>query len=366
VTSPIQKKPMERNRLKEPKFQNKKRKAAYMRVTTRLAQESEHYFGEQNPPIFSIVRIFSRPFSDIVQCRVQWPQRNFGIYIKFSLVQKKKEGEHERILRNTTREIDVMQKFSDFFSQENAVSVPDVVAFFPDELAVVTKEKEGLPLMKLIVGSAKGKPCSKDLNLLKQACYSIGHALRVFQKMPLIDTGRDELPSNLIAYIDLRLKLLSDSGFIKTSESLHVLHYIEKQLSKIDKTTLTLCGVHGDLSLGNVLISPEYVVFLDLGMYRKGTSYFDLAFFYQHLDDFRTNPFFLKSTIIQLQDAFLEGYQEDSIREKPLFLAYYVRNSVNQLLDLSRTNHLSLIKKIYQKWQYRSSLCNLKIIVEKN
>ncbi|MEC4678699.1 MAG: phosphotransferase, partial [Nitrospirota bacterium] len=261
MASQVLKKTMEQHALKNPKFQSKKRKAAYTRVTTRLTQESKHYFGEPSPPVFSIVRIFSRPFSEIIQCRIRWPQRSFGLYIKFSLVKENIEGEHKRILNNTEREIEVTRKFFDFFSEEHGVSVPEVIAFFPDDLAVVTKEKEGLPLMKLIVSSARGKPRSRDLDLLKNACYSIGHALTVFQKMPVINTGRDELPSNLISYVDLRLKILSESGFIKTSECLHVLHYLEQQLAKIDEQTLSLCSVHGDLSLGNVLISSEHVVF---------------------------------------------------------------------------------------------------------
>lgn len=346
-----------------PEFHNEKQEAAYIRVVARLAQKSKDYFGESNP-VFSIVRIFQRPFSHIIQCIVQFRQRRLGIYIKFSLVKKNVTGEHERILKNTKREVEVTREFSDFFLAEHSVSVPDVIAFFPDELAIVTKEKEGVSLMSLIAQTGKGKPGTENLALLKHACCLVGNALKIFQKMPVLNMGKDELPSNLISYVDLRLKILSESDCIKIKECIDILNYLEQQLAKIDEQTLSLCSVHGDLSLGNVLISPEHVVFLDLGMYRKGPSCFDIAFFYQHLDDFFTNPFFLKSTITQLQDAFLEGYGEDGIQQNPLFLSYYVRNSVNQLLDLSRTNKLSLIKKIYQKWQYRSSLSKLKRTIQ--
>lgn len=351
---------------KAPQFHNKKQKAAYTRVTARLAQESEHYFGKGIEPIFSIMRIFHRPFSDIIQCEVQLGQSRFGIYIKFSLVKESVDGEHERILKNTTREVEVTRKFSDFFLEERAVSVPDVIAFFPDEMAIVTREKEGVPLMSLIAQTGKGKPGVEKMDLLKQTCYLVGNSLKVFQKMPVINTGKDELPSNLISYVDLRLNLLLESGFIQMKERLNVVNYLEKQLEKIDEQALNFCSVHGDFALGNILISADEVVFLDLGMYRQGPLSFDLAYFYQHLDDLITNPFFLGKTITHLQDAFLEGYSENSIRESPLFLSYYVRNVVNQLLDLSRTDHLSPIKKIYQKWQYRQYLSNLNKIILKN
>ncbi|NOY84207.1 MAG: aminoglycoside phosphotransferase family protein [Nitrospirae bacterium] len=349
-----------------PQFYSEKQKAAYTRVTTRLAQESERYFGECVPPVFSIVRIFRRPFSDIIQCVVQFDQKSFGVYIKFPLVKENVEGEYERIHKNTKREVEVTKEFSSFFSNERAVSVPDVIAFFPDELVIVTKEKEGVPLMSLIAQTGKGKPGSEKLDLLKHACFQVGKALKVFQKMPVLNMGKDELPSNLISYVDLRLRLLLEHGFIQMKERLNVVNYLEKQLEKTDGQTLNLCSVHGDFALGNILISGDQVVFLDLGMYRQGPPSFDFAYFHQHLDDLITNPFFLGTTITHLQDAFLKGYSENFIRESPLFLSYYVRNMVNQLLDLSRTDRLSPIKKIYQKWQYRQYLSNLKKVIQKN
>jgi len=352
--------------IKTQEFHSENLKAAYTRVTTRLAKESEHYFSERGFPVFSIVRIFRRPFSDIIQCVVQLNNIYFGIYVKFSLVNKNVEGEHDRILKNAMREVEVTKFFSEIFSNEQAVSVPEVIAFFPDEMAIVTKEKEGVPLMKLIVGSANGKPGTKKLDLLKHACYSVGNALKVFQKMPLINTGKVELPSNLVSYVDLRLKLLLEPGFITMKDYRNALNFLEKQLEKIDGQALKFCSVHGDLALGNILISSDQVIFLDLGMYRQGPPSFDPAYFYQHLDDLITKPFFLRATIVHLQDAFWEGYSENSIRDSPLFLSYYVRNIVNQLLDLSRINHLSPIKKIYQKWQYRRCIFNLNKVIQEN
>jgi len=353
------------DRAKKNQFPTERLKEAYTLVTTRMAHDPKYYFGENFTPVFSILRIFCRPFSDIVQCTVQLGQIRFGLYIKFSRVKENVEGEHDRILENTKREVDVTRKFWTFFSAEQAISVPEVIAFFPDALAVVTKEKKGVPLMALIGSSVKGFPSTKKLNLLKHACYLIGNALKVFQNMPLINTGKKELPSNLTSYVDLRLKLLLEPGFIQMKERLNVLNYLEKQLEKIDNQALNFCSVHGDFALGNILISGDQVVFLDLGMYRQGSPSFDPAYFHQHLDDLITNPFFLGKTITHLQDAFWEGYSKNSIRESPLFLSYYVRNMVNQLLDLSRTDHLSPIKKIYQKWQYRQYRSNLNKVIKK-
>ncbi len=349
--------------IKSQDFHSETLKATYNRVTRRMSQESERYFGERGLPVFSIVRIFRRPFSDIIQCTVQLNNIFFGIYIKVALVNNVK-GEHERILKNTTREVEVIKSFFEFFSNEQTVSVPEVIAFFPDEMAIVTKEKEGASLMDLIVGFGKGRLGNKNRDLLKQACCSIGNAIMVFQKMPLINTGNDELPSNLISYVDLRLKLLLDPGFIAMKDYRNILNFLEQQLAKIDGQPWSPCGVHGDFSLGNVLISSDQAVFLDLGMYRQGPSCFDLSYFCQHLDDFLSNPFFFKSTITLMQDAFFEGYQDDSIRQTPLFLSYYVRNSVNQLLDLSRTKDLSLLRRVNQKRQFIYSVSSLKSFIQ--
>lgn len=351
---------------KTTQFYSEETKAAYLRVTSRLAQESKYYFGEGAVPVFSIVRIIRRPFSDVIQCTVQFDKNSFGLYIKFALVKKNVDGDRERILKNVNREVEVTKQFSAFFSKEPSVSVPEIIAFFPDDMAIVTKEKEGVPLMTLIMESGKGKPSTQKLDLLKNTCSLVGNSLKVFQKMPLINTGKDELPSNLVSYVDLRLKLLLEAGCIQMKERFNVVTYLENQIGKIEGQPLDFCGVHGDLSLGNVLIASNQVVFLDLGMYRKGPACFDLAYFHQHLDDFLTNPFFFSATIAHLQDAFFEGYQEKSIRESPLFLSYYVLKIVNHLLALSRMKKLSLLKKVYQKWQYRHCLSHLNKIIQEN
>jgi hypothetical protein len=350
----------------EAQFRSEKLKAAYARITTQLTHNTEHYFQERGHPVFFIVRIFHRPYSSIIQSIVQLNNRRIGIYIKFSHVDRNSELEYERILKNTTREAEVTKEFSVFFSNEQSISVPELIAFFPDELAIVTKEKEGLPLMSLIVQSGKGKPDTKNLDLLRKGCYLLGNALKIFQEKPLINTGKDELPANLIAYVDLRLKLLLKSGFIQIQERLDVIHYLEKQLEIVNGQVLKRCGIHGDLSFGNILISSDQVVLLDLGMYRKGSPTFDPSYICKHLDAFLTNPFFFSSTITALQDAFFDGYQKKFSRRDPLFLSYYILNAVNHLLSLSRMSHLSILKKTYQKRQYRQYLSRLNKLIQEN
>jgi len=339
--------------------------AAYVRVTERMAQAPEAYFGAQTRPVFSIVRVIRRPFSDLIQCRAHFGHKSLGLYVKFARVDRNTAGERERILKETKREVAVGRTLFRFFSAEKAVSVPEVLAFFPDEIAVVTKEKKGLPLMSRIIQCAKGFPGAKKTGRLKQDCYSLGSALRIFQRVPPLDVGVEEHPSKLISYVDLRLKLLSEPGHLNAADRRAVLGYLERRLQEVGGQAPDFCSVHGDLSLGNILMAPEGVVFLDLGGYRQGAAAFDPAYFSQHLDAFLSDPRFFSRTIAHLKEAFFEGYQVDGMQESPLFRAYYIRNMVNHLLDLSRTEGLSLLKKGYQHWQYRQVLASLKNILRK-
>lgn len=345
-------------------FKNADLKAVYQRVIHSLTQHSEQYFGLTIAPSFYPQRVIHRPFSEVIQCKVHFGEITQGIYIKLFLLKGNSPEEDARIIQNMNREAEVTKKMSALLSENTKVFVPRVIAYFPEERVLVSEEKKGIQLLQEVAKHAKGHPTSKKSDQLEAYCHGIGAWLKDFQKIPPMDIGKDEDVGKLLEYVDVRLKILCQSSHMDEVMRLRVLDFLEKKLSLSTREIKDNCSVHGDFSLSNILVASDQMTVLDFAMYRKGPRQFDPAYFYQHLEDFLTNPLFFKKTIAVLQGAFLEGYQNHFDRRDPLFVAYHLRNAVNHLVDLSRTGQLSFIKKLYQKRQYKQYFLSLQKIIQ--
>lgn len=338
--------------------------AFYQRTIQALQQNSQQYFGTTITPIFYPQQVIHRPFSELIQCEIHFGKMVKKIYIKLFLLKGNSPEENTRILQNMNREAEVTKNMAEIFSSNTEVSVPRVIAYFPEERVLVSEERKGSQFLKQVAKHAKGRPEKKKYTQLKSHCHSIGAWLNDFQKIPPMDIGKNEDINKLIEYVDIRLEILCKSFHLDENLRSNILDFLEKKLASHTPETKGVFSVHGDFSLSNILVSADQMTVLDFAMYRKGPHQFDPAYFYQHLEDFLTNPLFLKKTISSLQDAFLKGYQSDFNKRDPLFMAYHLRNAVNHLVDLSRTAQLSLIKKLYQKRQYKQYFLILKKMIQ--
>jgi len=339
-------------------------RAIYQRVVQSMTQGTEQYFGTVITPNFYLQRVIHRPFSEVMQCKVRFGEISKEIYIKFFLLKGNNQEDDARVLQNMNREAEVTKNMSALLSGNASVSVPKVIAYFPEERVLVSEGKKGAQLLQEVAKHAKGRPEKEVFKRLQAYCHGIGAWLNDFQKIPPMAIGKNEVTKKLIEYVDLRLEILCKSSHLDETMRSTVLDFLKKKLVLSAPERESACSVHGDFSLSNILVAPDQMTVLDFAMYRKGPRQFDPAYFYQHLEDFLTNPLFLKKTIASLQDAFLEGYQSHFDKRDPLFMAYHLRNAVNHLVDLSRTSQLSLIKKLYQKRQYRQYFSSLKKMVQ--
>ena len=94
-------------------------------------------------------------------------------------------------------------------------------------------------------------------------------------------------------------------------------------------------------------------------MYKIGSFYDDLTYVFMRIEYFLFNPLFRISVISNLQNAFLEGYKNGFDRKNSLFTAYCMKHRINRLVDLSKIDNLSMIKKLYQIQQFKRFLNNI-------
>jgi hypothetical protein len=123
---------------------------SYERIVESLSLNPEHYFGNATPPILSPVEFVSRPGSEIVKCRVRCGDSELVIYIKFFLFWRTSENAAERIGRRIKDDIEITSMLYARLGADSAQRVPKIVAYFPEERAVVTEESKGDPLVDII------------------------------------------------------------------------------------------------------------------------------------------------------------------------------------------------------------------------
>jgi len=328
-------------------------KTRYERVIEHFQGNAEAYFGASFSLKITPELIIRRPLSEVVKCAAFGKNKQLVIYMKFFRVDKCKDEGQAQVMHRIRNEVTVTKKLYGSFPENQSNSVPRMIAFFPEEMSIVTEECKGEQLLKQIANSAKGYPGKKVMDELSAYCHLVGQWLKQFQKTPAIDLNHKDTPPSLIDYVDIRLKRLLAQARFKEQDRQDVLRYLEQQLGQSSDEKKSLCPAHGDLSLSNILVKKNQVSVLDFAMYRMDTPYLDPSYFCHQLEDFLAAPFFRKKTISILQKAFLDAYDPTFDSNAPIFLAYRVRHIINRLTGLSEMKGLSLIKNRYQQWQYK-------------
>jgi hypothetical protein len=347
-------------------FPNSDIQQSYERLIEILSLNPERYFGDATAPVFLPIDFVSRPGSEIVKCRVRIGESELVIFIKFFLFWRMSEAAAERIGRRIKDDIEITSLLYARLGANSEQRVPKIVAYFPDERAVVTEQSEGEPLLDVIAKSAGGYPRRKILEKLVTQCHAVGRWLKEFQRITATDSSISELEAEILGYVDHRLTKLAASSDLTKNEYNAILMYLERKLRAVDRKSIYACGVHGDFGPSNILIHADQVTVLDFAMYNIGLPYTDPSYLYQRMEGFLTKPFFRRGTIALLQQSFLDGYQTTFDPKHPMFEISRVRHMVNRLVDLTNTNRLPTLKMLYQHWQYTKCLNDLKQIVNQS
>jgi tRNA A-37 threonylcarbamoyl transferase component Bud32 len=262
-------------------------------------------------------------------------------------------------------DFEITSKLYNILKEDTSYAVPKIIAFFPEEMAIVTEESDGKTLLSLLRKKGKGYPKQSVIDELEQYCHALGGWLKTFQNLTRITSSQGWDKAEFIRYINLRLSKLAKSRlYIRQENTYHIQCYLEQLLKQATEDKTFLCGVHGDLGLSNILVSSKRITVLDFPMYKIGPFYDDLTYIFMRIEYLLFNPLFRIHVINKLQNAFLEGYKNGFDRKNPLFIAYCVKHRINRLVDLSKIENLSMIKKIYQIQQFKRFLNSINRKVE--
>jgi aminoglycoside phosphotransferase len=324
----------------------------YEHIVRRLAEEAQQYFEVAEPPVFSPVLSMRRPVSELVKCRVMSAHGTFGMYIKFFLARRPTPEDHARAIEKMYKEVDITRDLYARLGAHSVYAVPRIIAFFPEERAVVMEESVGQRLLDVLLQKGQGYPARSALEELAHYCHTVGGWLKHFQHLTQTTAEQKFDRADFLEYVTPRLAKLKESqSMLRADAADRILRALERLLQQVSERMGNVCSVHGDLSLSNILVSSKKVTVLDFSMCQVGSSYNDLAYFYSRIESIY-NFLINKSTTSYLQKAFIEGYGEYIDKDDPMFRIYYIRHKINRLLNLSNFRNIPIIRRLYQKYQF--------------
>ncbi len=319
-------------------------------VILKLRAQAGEFWPQAPPDDFRLVRHFVRPYSNVYRLQLVAPPEHLStlpprfIYVKILSPRATYQSDPEKYLARLATEFAAGRRLHEALGNAKAFGVVKPVAYYPECLAMVTEEAPGMPLSNAITRDGKLWPSAERLEQLATHCRRAGQALAAIQRATREASRYD--PAELIEYIDVRMHRLLESDRVpfSASDRRQVMNFLESAIPAIPVEQLGLSGSHSDYAPFNVLAAAEKLTVADFTMFKVGSVYNDLTYFYHRLEGYLHKPIYRSQTIRRLQGEFLRGYVEASghdgrewrVAEDLLFKIFWIKHIVNNYSAVMR------------------------------
>jgi aminoglycoside phosphotransferase len=280
-----------------------------------------------------VLSVATRPFSYVARVERETAVNRHRVIVK---IPRLRPGKIDRRVPALKLEMAAAQTLASTLRGQTELSVPDVVAFYPDIPALVWDEVAGETLEMLAARTARGLPGNAALARLESAFHGAGRWLRALQDGSEVEAGEFSL-SEMSEYIDVRLRRISDLG----PRGLDV--YWRARVKRVftearlQGDALRLTAVHGDFSLSNVMFDGTRVVAIDFSRFGIGSRYYDITRLYHQTGLLLHKPWFLPSTVRRLRRALLNGFDPAMREDEPMFRLFVIQHLLCHWLGLLKT-----------------------------
>jgi hypothetical protein len=213
----------------------------------------------------------------------------------------------------------------------------------------MTEDAEGEELSAQIKQGAKhfSPDQTKSMELAKY-CFSTGEWLKLFQSVTQTTRRIALRECGLLGSILNAFKRWNELG-IDSRIQFHIIHYFERQISKLGREMIEMSGQHGDFAPHNVIVNHEQIIVFDFPNYTNGPIYSDVARFYASLLTYTKNPLYNSKKINNLLNLFIEGYRKETDFSCEIFDLFVICSMVNSLTREDALSGNTLFHKCYRR-----------------
>jgi len=322
--------------------------SAIEEVIQRLLSQAETLWPEAPPRALAISRQIQRPYSHTYRLALV-PAGDTGplaagraIYAKIIRPTSKNLYNTQKYVERLQQEFEVARMLRPYFDAVPQCGVVRPVAYFGDLLCLVTEEASGQILADLVVRGSKRWHASRAVPENERHCRRAGILLATLQAATPAQQAFD--PRELLEYVEVRLQRLVESPAVpfSASDAGVVRQFLENNVVRVPHAQLQQCGCHCDYAPFNLIAEPTRMTVFDFAMFKTGSVYNDVAYFYHRLGGYLHKPTFSAHAIHALQRAFLEGYNqarqgpETGIENDLMFQILLIKHVINNYSAIMR------------------------------
>jgi tRNA A-37 threonylcarbamoyl transferase component Bud32 len=307
---------------------------AFEPVLAWLASELPTYFGQPRVRVVPVL-YQERPFSHLLKIVAMPDGAPSGrrMFVKIF----KSNGSPEdvaRMRRRVEHEYERTRAIHRAMSAWPELGVVAPVAFDRTHLVTVTEEAAGQPLFEHLHSAARWVPLQRHSGS-SAAMNRIGRWIRAYQASG--PSGGSISLDQLRSYVDHRLARLTalPTASFGPADRRDVLAYIDRIGADADPSDLQDVAIHGDLALGNILVSPDAVTVLDFAMAGTGSRLHDLTRLFVQVELMTLKPQIRAARLNEANLALLRAFDASLTPRAPMFRLLLMLHRVNHFLTLS-------------------------------
>ena len=197
------------------------------------------------------------------------------------------------------------------------------IAFFPEDLAVVTEAGKGENLYGLIKRHAVRWQGHAEIDRLAAHCQASGAWLRRFQDLTR-RPGLGPLPArDMRGRLEADLRACVTSG-LSPAVADEIDTFVRAKLHALERCMYPVVGVHPDFQPDNVLLASDGITVLDFTSFHHGPPHSDVARFLSSLAFFPKSPAYTDTRMRPLMRAFMTGYGRSVADLNPALSVYLI------------------------------------------
>jgi aminoglycoside phosphotransferase (APT) family kinase protein len=314
-------------------------------VLAKLTGEWARYFPEASvPPRVISVHYRPRRLSDIAKAEVAMGLTRVAIYIK---IHKHHVSTPERVKQKARLEFETLRHLDEAMTAVPGCAVPKPIAFFPDEIAVVTEEVKGQNLYQLIKRALRPYAGWAGRRVVEAHCEASGFWLRQFQAVTQREARKSLREAGVLARLTSDLEVCVSRGLAQ-SDSVRLVRFCEDRLARLDGQAFPVVGTHPDFQPDNVVARADGVSVLDFTSFGYGLPWSDVGRFVATLEFFAKHPLYNRRRIAAFRVAFLRGY---GLRgpEAEAVLVYAARSLVKAVRAVATWPAPSFVRRLRER-----------------